>query len=302
MNNIINLVLVLFFMMVVGFYGRRKQIINQDMSKGLSNIILNITLPLMIISSFNYEFSKESLNIAYKGFLLSIVIHIAIVFSSKAFYFKFDKDEKAVLRFITIFSNCGYMGYPVLESIYGKIGVFYGAIYNIPFNILLWTIGVMLFTGNKDSKNFKKAFFNPGVISVTLGLIIFIYSIKLPYPIMKTIESIGSMTTPISMMVVGAMLADIKLKELFAGKAIFYGAFIRLLFLPVAVLGILKLLGIEKILMDVAVIIVAMPAAVNTVVFSENYNGNSVLSSKIVFLTTMLSMVTIPLILLLIQL
>jgi predicted permease len=158
----------------------------------------------------------------------------------------------------------------------------------------------MLFTENKGMRNFKKAFLNPGVISVILGLIIFIFSISLPFPIMKTVESIGSMTTPISMMVVGSMLADIKFKELFSGSAIFYGAFIRLIFLPVAILLILRLIGIEKILMDVAVILVAMPAAVNTVVFSENNNGDSVLASKIVFLTTMLSILTIPLILLVI--
>lgn len=301
MNNykITNLVLVLFFMMVVGFYGRKKQIINQELNKGLSNIILNITLPLMIISSFNYEFSKEILGIAYKGFFLSIIIHIVIIFSSKFFYYRYNKDAKAVLRFITIFSNCGYMGYPVLESVYGKIGVFYGAIYNIPFNIFLWTIGVMLFTENKNMKSFKKAFLNPGLISVTIGLLVFIFSIKLPYPVLKTVESIGAMTTPISMMVVGAMLADIKFKELFSGSAILYGVFVRLIFLPMTTLLILRLIGVEKILMDIAVIIVAMPAAVNTVVFSENHGGDSVLASKIVFLTTMLSILTIPVILLL---
>lgn len=298
--NIVNQVAILFLIMVVGYFARKKNIINNEVNRGLSELLLNITLPFMIISSFNYSFSSEMLKNALTLLVFSIVIHSSLAIISKFLYYRYTEKTKSVLRFITVFSNCGYMGYPVVGSIYGNIGVFYTAIFNIPWNLFCFTIGMVFYTGVKDFKTMKRAALNPGVISVCIGLILFIFSIKLPYPIFRTLELVGSTTTPLSMIVIGSMLAEIKVKDIFSGFELYYGCLVRLIIIPLVVLVVLKGMGLSGMYLGIPVLICAMPAAANTAVFAQKYGGDSAFASRITFITTILSSLTIPLIILLI--
>lgn len=298
-SNVLNQVIVLFLIMVVGYIARKRNIINTPTNKGLSELLLRITLPAMIIVSFNYTYSKEMLVKAGILFGISLVIHVSLVFISKLLYYKFPENVNGVLRFITVFSNCGFMGYPVVSSVYGKVGIFYTAIFNIPFNILMYTLGVMLFTQKKGFKSLGKEILSPTLISIFIGLLIFVLSIKLPYPIFRTLDLIGSTTTPISMIVVGSMIAEIDIKNVFVGIEIYYGALIRLIVTPLLVLIILRLCGARGMNLGIPVLITAMPAAANTAIMAEKYNADSMLASRFVFITTIFSTLTIPLIILL---
>jgi malate permease and related proteins len=298
--NIINQVIILFLIMVVGYVARKKNIINSVVNKGLSELLLNITLPFMIIASFNYSFSSDMLNKALTLLVYSVVIHTFLAVISKFLYYKYPERTKAVLRFITVFSNCGYMGYPVVASIYGNIGVFYTAMFNIPWNLLCFTLGMMFYTGQKDLKTMRRAALNPGVISVCIGLVLFVFSIKLPFPIFRTLELVGSTTTPLSMIIIGSMLADIKIRDIFTGFELYYGCIVRLILIPLVVLGVLKSFGISGMYLGIPVLICAMPAAANTAVFAEKYDGDSAFASRMIFMTTVLSSLTIPLIILLV--
>jgi len=300
-SRIFNQVLMLFFIMIVGYVARRKGIIEKSLNKGITELILNITLPFMIVSSFNYEFSKEMLLNAAKLYMISLVLHLSLVLISKYIFYKYDENEKSVLRFAIIFSNCGFMGYPVVESVFGKIGIFYAAIFNINFNIFIWTIGVMLFNSKGEKQNFKKAFLNPGLISVIIGLILFIFSIKLPFAIQKTLEMVGSTTTPLSMIIIGSMLAEVEFKKLFNDKKLYYITFLRLIVVPLITLTLLKLLNYSSFLLGIPVLIMAMPAAANTALFAEKYQADTNLASRCVFLTTILSTLTIPLVMLMLN-
>jgi predicted permease len=166
------------------------------------------------------------------------------------------------------------MGFPVLVSIYGKIGILYGSVYVVPFTIFLWTIGIWICSepgprGQRNLDSLRRIILNPGIIAVFIGLVIFLFSIKLPDPITQAIDLIGSMTTPLAMLVIGGMLAGLKAKEVFSGFSVYYGTTIRLLVMPIIGLGILKLLGMRGILLGVCVISTAMPVAANTVIFTE---------------------------------
>jgi predicted permease len=299
-SKILNQVIVLFLIMVVGYFARKRNIINSQVNKGLSELLLRITLPFMIVASFNYSYSKDMLYNAFILFIYSMIMHGSLVFISKLLYYKYPHKVKSVLRYITVFSNCGYMGYPVVESVFGKVGVFYAAIFNIPFNILSWTVGIMFFTGEKDFKAAKKVLLNPGILSVLIGLVLFIFSIKLPLPVYKTLESIGSITTPLSMIIVGSMLAEMNIRDVFAGFEIYYGCVVRLIVIPIIVIAILKLFGAKDVLLGIPTLIAAMPAAANTAIFAEKYGGDSLFASRIIFVTTMLSSLTIPIIIFLI--
>lgn len=280
--------------MIVGAYARKKNILSKEASKSFSNFLTNITLPCLLISSFNYSYSQDMIKKARIMFVYSILIHIILIFVSRVLTFKYPEGSKKVLRFATIFSNCGFMGYPVLESLFGKMGIFYGAIFNIPFNIFMFSVGIMIYTGKKDFKTLKEVIVNPSIIATFLGLLMFIFSIRLPYPLFTAMSIVGSMTTPLSMIIVGAMLSEIKLRDIFSGTLVYYASFLRLIVVPFLTLGILKLLSADKLLMQIAVIIEAMPAAVLGSVLAEKYGADTILASRSVFISTIISMVTIP--------
>jgi predicted permease len=285
--------------MIVGVISRKTKILNKEINRGLSELLINVTLPLLIVSSFNMEYESEMMTRGKMILVYSIIIHISLIFVGNLFFVKFDKNKKNVLKFITVFSNVGFMGYPILDSIYGQTGVFYAAIFNIPFNILVWTVGVMFFTGEKDIKAMKKVLVNPAFIAVILGLIIFRFSIKLPAPVLSTFQMVGSITTPISMIIIGSMLADSKIKDIFADFSIYYGAIIRLIVIPALIYVVLRVLNADEMLMKICVILQAMPAAVTTAIIAEKYGGDAVYASQSVFITTILSVISFPIVIIL---
>ncbi|WP_298836616.1 AEC family transporter [Clostridium sp.] len=297
-SQLINQVIVLFIIMAVGFYAKKRKFLNSVVDKGLSELLLNITLPFMIITSFNIKYQAAMGSNARKIFIYSFLIHISLIFISRIFFSKFPINKQQVFRFITIFSNVGFMGYPVLESIYGGIGVFYAAIFNIAFNILVWTVGVMLFTGEKDFKSMRKALINPALIAVFIGLILFVFSIKLSAPIENSLKLVGATTTPISMIIVGSMLAEMRLKDAFSDLSVYYAAVIRLLIVPMIVYIVLKIFKVDELLLTICVILQAMPAAVMAPIIAEKYGGDRLLASQCVFITTIVSGITIPIIIL----
>jgi malate permease and related proteins len=295
-DSIINQVTILFLIMIVGIYVRKKEMLNAEVNKKLSDFLISITLPCLILSSFNMDYSQEMMEKARQIFMYSVIVHFVLIFVSSIFAYKFEEGSKKVLRFVTIFSNCGFMGYPVLEGLFGNTGVFYGAIFNIPVNLFMLSYGVMLYTGKRDMKTLKGALKHPGIIATVLGLILFSFSIRLPSPLFKTLISVGSMTTPLSMIIVGSMLAEIKVKEIFSGFIVYYASFIRLIIAPIITLIILKLLHADRLLLQIVVTIEAMPAAVISTVLAEKYGADSKLASKCVFISTIFSIITIPII------
>ncbi|MBV7276944.1 AEC family transporter [Clostridium sp. PL3] len=296
---VIDQVAILFIIMAIGIIARKKKILTDEVKKGVTDLILNITLPFMIIASFNQKFSMDMLVNAGAILIFSTSIHTISYFISKILYFKSTDDRKSVLRYLTVFSNAAFMGYPVLEAMYGKIGVFYASIYCIPVRVFMWTLGVMLFTSKKEGNYLKQIFFNPGIIAVIIGSIPFSLSIQFPIIISNTLNMMGNMTTPLSMLMVGSMIADADIKKIFEGT-VFYGAFVRLIMIPIVVLTVLKLIGIRGELLGVTVVLTAMPAASFTAILAGKFHANEVFASKCVFVSTLLSIVTIPLILLLI--
>lgn len=293
-SALIEQVIVLFLIMIVGFIAKNKDIINSQVSKKLSELLLYITSPFLVITSFNFKFSMDMLTNAGIVFIFAVIAHIFSIVLGMIAFRKYPDRIKSVLKFITIFPNCGFMGFPVLESIFGKIGIFYGSIYVVVFNLFIWTYGVMLFSGSREKGSLKELMLNPGIISVFIGIIIFLFSIELPDPIFNTLDLVGGMTAPLSMLIVGALLADVDFKKLFYGSEIYYGSFIRLIFVPLIALAALRLIGMDEQLLKICVILVAMPAAANTAIFAEKYGADSILASRCVAVSTIFSMLTMP--------
>src|SRR5690554_4451087 len=298
---IINQVTVLFLLMMIGLYTTKRGIVTETIIEGFSSFLLNVSLPFMVITAFHMEFSREMLRDAGVVFLFSAALHLFTLLGSGFLFRRYPPEKQKILRMVMIFSNCGFMGFPILESIYGKTGVFFGSIYVVVFNIFLWTAEVTLFTGVKDLRAIKTALKNPGILAVGVGLPIFIFSPPIPAAVYTTLDMVGSMTTPLAMLIVGSLLANLKLKEVFAEPSIYYATLLRLIILPLLTMGIMRLLGSGGLVLQVMVTIMAMPAATTTVILAEKYGGNPEYASRIVFISTIISMITIPVMILLVQ-
>jgi malate permease and related proteins len=290
---ILNQVSVLFLIMIIGFIANKLKILTRNTCKNLSELLLNIILPCLIISSFQFKFSTEMLKNAAIVFVIAFSIHLITAIASHFIYKKFDKKKQPVLSFITVFSNCAYMGFPVIEKLYQKTGLFYASIYVICFNIFLYTYGVFLF--DKDKKiSFKHAILNPGVIAVLIGFSCFLFSFSIPMPFSKVFDMVGSMTTPVSMMIIGSLMAEANYRTIFKKGIVYYGCFVRLILLPIITYIILSSLGICGIMLSVCVLVTAMPIATAAAIFTEKYNGDSILASTFVVVSTLFSIVTLP--------
>lgn len=292
---IITQVVVLFLIMAIGFIARKLRILNADSTRGLIGLLLYITAPFVALSSFQFTFSQQMLAEAWKIFVFSVMAHLVTILLGKFLYCRTPDATGKVLRFATAFSNCGYMGYPVIGGFFGKHGIFLTSIYVAVFNIFAWTYGVFIFTGKADRKSLRHALLNPGVIAVFLGLFLFSLSIKLPAPVAQTLDMVGGMTTPLSMLIIGSMLANLKLVDLFSGFSIYYVSLIRLVVIPLLTLGGLRLMGIKGVMLGVCVLTVAMPVATLSAPLAEQNGGDAVFACRVVFLSTILSMFTIPL-------
>ncbi|HHU51234.1 MAG TPA: AEC family transporter [Firmicutes bacterium] len=293
-------VLIFAVMMFIGFLARKKRTITPEVTKGLSDVLINITSPLMVFTSFQFTYTSDMLRSAGKVFVFSLFIHLFSLLLGLVIYNMYPKPSRTILRFITVFSNCGFMGLPLLQAIYGRIGVFYGSIYLTVFNLLLWTVGVVIFTGKQRQKSWGRDLLNPNIIGVVLGLATFALSIKIPSPVYSALELVGGMTTPLSMLVIGSLLAGVGIRDLFSGSALYYGTFIRLVVIPGLTLLITSLYNLTPILQGVCVLCAAAPAASLTAIFAEKHNGDALFASRIIFFSTVLSLFTLPLFLLLV--
>lgn len=302
--TVFNQVLILFLIMVVGFIARKTGIIDDTVSKKLSELLLKITNPLLVLSSFQVDYSHDILSNMAVIFLFAVISNTVAILLGQLLFAKFDSERKKVMKFAAVYSNCGFMGFPVLESLFGRTGVLYGSIFVAVFNIFIWTNGVAVFSsrGKLDKESLKKIALNPGIITVVLGIILFIFSVRLPGPVAKAVDLVGSMTIPLSMLIVGATVAGCRFRELLRGWDLYYISAIRLVLMPLLAYAALRLIGLSEMLMTICVLLVAMPVAATTTIFAELYDGDSVFASRVVVFTTLASIVTLPLMMMLIQL
>ena len=300
---VFNQVLILFLIMFVGFIAKKTGIINDAVSKKLSELLLKITNPLLVLSAFQMDFSPDIMNNVLLVFIFAVVANLVSILLGQVLFVRQKNEIKKIMKFTAVYSNCGFMGFPVLESLFGRTGILYGSIYVAVFNIFLWTNGMAIFSSseklNRDS--IKKIVLNPGIITVLIGIVLFMLSIRLPGPVAEAVDLVGSMTIPLSMLIVGATVAGSRFKELFRGWDIYYITAVRLVLMPLIAFAALKILGFPEMLMTICVLLIAMPAAATTTIFAELYDSDSVFASRVVVFTTLAS-VTLPLMMLLIQL
>ena len=300
---ILGQVAILFIIMLVGVIARKTKILSDAGLGAMSQLALFVTVPCMVLVSFQSEFSQQLLLDMGHAVAWSLGVHIVMWLLGKKIFNRFALHQRKPLQFAAIFSNAAFMGYPVLQAIFGETGLLLGSMYTAIFNIFLWTVGMSIFSGSEKEDRkaaIKRVLLNPGTIATVLGLVMFVFSIKLPDMPLQALSMLGNMTTPLSMLIVGARLADVRIKEAFAGAGVYLACALRLVVIPLILMGLMKLCRVPPLAMGVVTIQAAMPIAANTARFAEMFGGDAPFASRLVFLSTLLSIITIPIFMLLV--
>lgn len=288
----------LFLFVALGFVVSRAGIITRENRHGFNLFLLNVTLPAMIFTSFLGGAGFARLSQAGLIMLVSAGSCLMAWVVGRVVWRKQPPTSKSTLVFGTMFTNAGNAGLPVVQYVFGDEGLFYASIFLIPVRILMWTLGVSQFTSGKRDKRWKALLLNPGIVAVIAGLCIAAAGIHLPDVLSTAIRRVGDMTGPLAMVLIGTTLAETSIREVFSKEA-WLVSFLRLVVVPLLTLAALSLIPGNPLVGRVAFVQCAMPIATNTVVLAERYGADYRLASNAVFLSTALSLFTVPLLTLL---
>lgn len=294
-------VLTLFLMMAFGFAGGKRRMITAEGSKVMTDIVLYFVTPCVIINSFLRKFDKEQLGGLLICFVCSLLIHAFSIGLVHLLFHGKEEKRNRVLHFAAVFSNAGYMGLPLQQAVLGEDGLFYGSVYIAVFNVMLWTYGVLCMSGDKKVLSAKKLIFNPGIIGITVGLIVFLCSIPVPDVLSNVIGSMASLNTPLAMLVIGYYLSNSDLKRALTDKTVYAVAALRLLVIPICALGVMLLCGITGNILISVLIAASAPTAAATTMFATKFETDPLLSVNIVTVSTLFSILSMPLIVALAQ-
>ena len=297
LSVIVNGVISLFLIILVGVYAAKKRIITKEINKGLTNILLKITLPCLVVSSFIFDLSDELKDNIIRCFIYSPLVLIISIVISYILLIPIKGEKKIIIQFANVFSNCGFIGFPIVFRIYGNEGVIYASIFNLFFTAFLWTYGVILFNGKMKREDIKKVLLNPAIVAVFIGLIIMIFGFDIPSVLSSTLDLVGNMTSPLSMIIVGVILGNAKIISYLKDKTIYYSAFLKLIIMPCILILISRLLKDTSLVIKTLIIVTAMPAAAMTSILAESFDKESEYSAVIVFITTLFSVITFPILL-----
>lgn len=307
----LNTMMSLFICIFIGFFAAKRKLIDEVAIDKLNILLLNVTFPFMMISIFNIELTSEIIEnglplFFYGLFYQAILAIIAFIFLS---IFKFPNGRDKVARFAMIFTNTGFVGLPLIASVLGSEGLLYASLLNIPFNVSCFTLGVYLLQPQGENHiNIKSILFTPTMIGVWIGLTMLLSQLvfpgtfdvngeitRLPAFLTKTVTMIGSITSPLAMIIVGASLEQTKFKRVFADFKLHIFSVIKLLIAPMIVYFIAGLFIEDNQILVIVTIFSGLPSATIGTVLAERFHHDYVYSSEIVFLTTLYSLVTIPL-------
>lgn len=294
MLNLLNLQITIFCLMLAGYILTKTGVLSADARRPLSNLLINFILPCNIITSFIMEFNQKILLDCLAILIVSFCIQIFVIFTSKYFYPGTSNSQMPVLRYGTIVSNAGFMGSPIAQGLYGDQGLLYASIYLIPMRAVMWSFGVTCFTGSKGKGVIRTILTHPCIVAVFLGMILMITQVQLTKGIEQTIRYAGNANTALSMIIIGNILAEVKASEILDLKAWWF-CIVRLVIIPLLVLVSCKLAGIDELVKQVSVVLAGMPAAATTAILAAKYDSDAHFAAKIVFLSTLLSMISVPL-------
>ncbi len=300
-------ILVLFLLIVTGFVVGKTHLLSDKASGDLTQILLKVAVPFNIINSMSREFETELLIDAAICFGASLVIFLLALLLGRvlAKVFSVDKKHRGSWEVAMAFSNTGFMGFPVAEALYGSRGVFLTAMMVMAFNILMYTVGAKVTLRDSEGTlklSIPKLIITPINIATVIGLVLFIGQIKLPGFVQTVAADFGALVTPVSMFAIGLNIEKRNIRDAFLDKDCYSAALLRLVLVPLLILVCTKFIPFKEasIVPGVLTLIMAMPSPSATFMLAEQYHADTIFASRVIFITTLLSLITVPLLMLLV--
>ena len=295
-ETILNQTIIMLILIAVGVLCAKLKIISSETNKELSKFVLQVVNPVVIFMSYQKKYEARLVKNLLFTFILSLLAFAIILAVAYIFVRKKDGRHTEVERFSSIYSNCAFMGIPLMSALCGDEGVFYLTAFITVFNLVVWTHGVIIISGEKNMKEVVKVFYSPTMIAIVLGILTFFLKIKLPAVPTQALNFIKDINTPMAMIVSGVTISATNVPQLIKNPRLYFICLIKLIIIPAVLAFVMSALSIdEKVRMTIVVAASSPPAAMCTL-FCIKYNKNSVYASEIFTAGTILSVLSLPLI------
>ncbi|MFA9422638.1 MAG: AEC family transporter [Sedimentibacter sp.] len=293
---LMNSIVLMGILMAIGYYLRDKNILNDDAENSITFILVNITIPAMVINALYIDFSVEQFKTGINLLVLAVIFYgMLMVLGNIASVLLKEDEKKRIFKYSVVLMNCGFMGFPLVNQMFGKEAMFYAAMVQTPNIILMWTYGMGLVMGKKkNKKHIKDMFFNPGMIGIYVGLFLYFSQVKLPLFAVNLVNLLTNVTTVLSMIIIGSKIKTIGIKNSLVNKEAYYTTFFRLMISPILMIIVLKFVNFEPMIEQIFVIYSALPVAVLMPILAQKYKCDDIFASKIVVITHIISLITIP--------
>ncbi len=296
-----NQVIIMFLLIITGYVITKFKMFTKGGSKELSNLLMMVVTPCVLIKSYSKDFEPELAIGLLKCLVFSLAIHIVAIILANIIIKKKQDYRYRIERFLVVYSNCGFMAIPLLQAALGADGVFFGSAYLVVFTILSWSHGLFQFTGDKNSLSAVKIITTPGIVGVVIGMILFLTGWRLPGVLFSAVDYMSALNTPVAMVLLGVFLSDVNFKKAILNKKLYLISVLRLLFIPVISILIGRIFGLEDSIMTAVIITAACPCATASALFAAKYDMDAAYASEIVSINTLFSIFTIPLIMVLLN-
>ena len=294
--NILKQTFIMLILMIIGIFCSKTKLIRTETNKDLSKFVLQVVNPIMIFMSYQREMNSKLVKNLLLTFGLSVLAFAVMIPLAYLAIRNKEGRETAIERFSAIYSNCGFMGIPLIDAMFGKEGVFYLTAFITVFNFIVWTHGIILISGEKNFRQVIKVFYSPTIIAIVLGIVTFFLQIKLPEIPYKALAYIEEINTPVAMIVSGVTMAGTEIKSLVKDKGVYRTCAVKLIVIPVVLSVLLSLLDIDEKVRLTVIIASSAPPATMCTLQCLRYGKNSLYASEIFTAGTILSVFTLPII------
>lgn len=296
--TIMSQMLILFLLLAAGYIANKTKIMNIEANKLLSKLVVNIVMPCTILSSVMGGDTGISGSTAAYFMLLSFGAYLVFFMLALPLprLLGAPKSDGGMLSFMVVFGNVGFMGIPVVQALFGNGAVFYVTMFNIAFSVLCFSFGIIMVSGKGEKFN-PMLLVNPTMVVSVLAIIIFYTKLPIPLVISDAFSIMGKMTTPAAMLILGSTLASIPLWEVFTEWRVYVITFVKLIVVPIVIWLLARLVVHDNEVLGILVTLAAMPTATNATMLSLQYGGNEKLAAQGIFITTLISVITIPVLL-----
>lgn len=297
MNAIVSQMIILFIIVIVGYFLTKKKMMDSDFDRKLSTFVINVTCPCLILSSVMGDTLPDKhliLPLLIVGFATYVLLILGAFLIPR--YLPIQTEERGIYSFMLAFGNVGFIGYPIVASIFGANAVFYASILNFPSTLLIFVFGTLFVSGGKDKMKFDiHTLYCPAMIASYLSILIVATGYQLPNVISTPFTLLGNMTVPSALLIIGSSMAQIPFKRMFGSTGIYLMAALRLIIVPLIILYLSRLCRVDSTINDINTILCAMPVASYGTLFCIQYGKGETTMAQGTFLTTLLSVVSIPL-------